>query len=163
MREHQRRYHVREHQRRWTTCRGWMSLESGTVSGQQEAEGRPTQRAAQKWTTTQRAAQSGQQEAAEGPTQETHRQDCCNGKRYTPQQSPLRYSGMCGVLESAFTRYSFTSKLLCTSESSFSCPSPSALPTLLQYKCTPIAQYKISPQPRFCMPYTNIIGTGNLL
>jgi len=51
-----------------------MSQESGTESGQQEAAGRPTQRAAQKRTTTQRAAQSGQQEAAEGPTQETHRQ-----------------------------------------------------------------------------------------
>ena len=56
-----------------TTCRGWMSLETGTESGQQEAAGRPTQRAAQKRTTTQRAAQSGQQEAAEGPTQQTHR------------------------------------------------------------------------------------------
>ena len=50
-----------------------MSQESGTESGQLEAAGRPTQRAAQKRTTTQRAAQSGQLEAAEGPTQETHR------------------------------------------------------------------------------------------
>ena len=45
----------------------------------------------------------------------------------------------------AITRYSFTSNLLCTSESSLSCPSPSALPTLLQYHCTTIAQYTISP------------------
>jgi len=54
----------------------------------------------------------------------------------------------------AVTRYSFTSKLLCTSESSLSCPSPSALLTLLQYYSTTIAQYTISPQPPFCMPYT---------
>ena len=54
----------------------------------------------------------------------------------------------------AFTRYSFTSKLLCTSESSLSCPSPSALPTLLQYYCTTIAQYMTPPPPPFCMPYT---------
>jgi len=60
-----------------------MSQESGTESDQQEAAGRPTQRAAQKRTTTQRAAQSGQQEAAEGPTQETHRQG-----------EPLRFIGL---------------------------------------------------------------------
>ena len=54
----------------------------------------------------------------------------------------------------AFTRYGFTLKLLCTSESSFFCPSPSALPALLHYYCTTIAQYMTPPQPPFCMPYT---------
>ena len=45
----------------------------------------------------------------------------------------------------AFTRYSFTSKLLCKSESSFHWPSPSALPTLVQDYCTTIGQYTTPP------------------
>ena len=45
-------------------------------------------------------------------------------------------------------------KALCTFESSLSCPSPSALPTVMQYYCTTIAQYMIPPQPPLCMPYT---------
>ena len=43
------------------------------------------------------------------------------------------------------TRYLFTSKLLCTSKSSLSCPFPSALPTLVQYYCTTIGQYTTPP------------------
>ena len=54
----------------------------------------------------------------------------------------------------AFKRHSFASKLLCTSESSLSCPFPSALPTLLQYYWTTIARYTTFPQPAFCTPYT---------
>jgi len=44
-----------------------------------------------------------------------------------------------------FTRYFVTSKLYCGSPSSFCCPPPSAKPTLLQYYCTPIAQYTPPP------------------
>jgi len=40
----------------------------------------------------------------------------------------------------AFTRYSFTLRLLCTNQSSFFCPLPLALPTLLQCYCMAIAQ-----------------------
>ena len=40
----------------------------------------------------------------------------------------------------AFTKYSFTLRLLCTNQSSFSCPLPPAFPTLVQYYCTAIAQ-----------------------
>ena len=41
----------------------------------------------------------------------------------------------------AFTRYSFTSRLLCTNQASFHSPRPPALPTLLQYYCTILGQY----------------------
>jgi len=54
----------------------------------------------------------------------------------------------------AFTIYSLTSTRLCTSESSFSCPSPSALPTRVQCYCNTIAQCTIPLQPPLCMPYT---------
>ena len=47
----------------------------------------------------------------------------------------------------AFTRQCFTSKLLCTNQSSFNCPLPPALPALLQYVCTSIAQYMTPPPP----------------
>jgi len=40
----------------------------------------------------------------------------------------------------AFARHSFTLRLLCTNQSSFSCPLSPALPTRLQYDCTSIAQ-----------------------
>jgi len=45
----------------------------------------------------------------------------------------------------AFTRYCFTSRLLCTIQSSVCCPLPPVLPALLQYYCTPIAQYTPPP------------------
>jgi len=39
----------------------------------------------------------------------------------------------------------FTSRMLCKNQPSFHSPSPSALPTLLQYYCTAIAQYTTPP------------------
>jgi len=46
----------------------------------------------------------------------------------------------------AFTRYCFTSWLLCTNQPSLYCPPlPPALPTPLQYYCTSIAQYTTPP------------------
>jgi len=41
----------------------------------------------------------------------------------------------------AFTRYSFTSRLLRTNQPSFDSPRPPALPTLVQYYCTILGQY----------------------
>jgi len=49
-----------------------------------------------------------------------------------------RLSGAAGTL--AFTRYSFTLRLLCMDQSSFYCLTPPAWPTLLQYYCMAIAQ-----------------------
>jgi len=47
-----------------------------------------------------------------------------------------------------YTRYCFTSKLLCTNQSlSFYCPLPPALPALLQCYSTSIAQYTTPPRP----------------
>ena len=43
----------------------------------------------------------------------------------------------------AFTRYPFTSGLLCANQLSFYPPRPPAWPTLVQYYCTIITQYKI--------------------
>ena len=70
----------------------------------------------------------------------------------------------------AFTRDWFTSKLYCGNISSFYCPPPTsfivgiyhpfialpppATPTLLQYYCTPIAQYTPRHRPSLCIPYT---------
>ena len=62
-----------------------------------------------------------------------------------------------------FTRYSFTSKLLCTSESSLSCPSPSALPTCLQHYCTAIAQFTTPPNHPFACHTPYKTGIGNIL
>jgi len=45
----------------------------------------------------------------------------------------------CMSADFSFTRYSFTSRCLCTNQSSFHCPLPPALPALLQYNCTSIA------------------------
>jgi len=56
--------------------------------------------------------------------------------------------------ELAFTRYSFTSKRLCTNPSSFYRLPPRAMPTLLQYDCATIAQYMTPIRPPLCMPYT---------
>jgi len=47
----------------------------------------------------------------------------------------------------AFTRYCYTSMLLCTIQSSVHWPLPPALPALLQYRCTSIAQYTTPSQP----------------
>ena len=45
----------------------------------------------------------------------------------------------------ACTRYSFTSRILCTNQSSLHSPRPPALPTLLQYDCMTVAQYTTLP------------------
>jgi len=47
----------------------------------------------------------------------------------------------------AFTRYSFTSRLLCTNLTSLDPIRPSALATLLQYYCTTIGQYSTPSRP----------------
>ena len=55
----------------------------------------------------------------------------------------------------AFTRYSFTSRFLCTNQSSLYPPPPLALPTPLQYYCTDIAQNTtLPPTPVLFKPYT---------
>jgi len=45
----------------------------------------------------------------------------------------------------AFTRYSFTSSRLCTSQSSFHSSRPPALPTLLQYYCRLLGNIRPPP------------------
>jgi len=50
-------------------------------------------------------------------------------------------------LDLAFTRYSFTLRLLCTNQSSLYCLPPLALPTIVQYYCTYIAQHTTPPRP----------------
>jgi len=47
----------------------------------------------------------------------------------------------------AFTRYSFTLRFLCTNQSSLYCLPPLALPTIVQYYCTCIAQHTTPPRP----------------
>ena len=59
-----------------------------------------------------------------------------------------------GMLALAFTRYCFTSRLMCMNRSSFIAPPPSALPALLHYYCTTIAQFTNHHRPPVCMPYT---------
>ena len=54
----------------------------------------------------------------------------------------------------AFTRYYVTSKLVCTSPSSFDYPRPPTMPTLLQCYCNPIAKHTTLPRPSLCVPYT---------
>jgi len=64
--------------------------------------------------------------------------------------------------ELAFTRYSFSSKLLCTGEPSLSCPSLSALPTLLQYYCATFAVNPSMPPPTLplCAIHHTILVMG---
>ena len=59
----------------------------------------------------------------------------------------------------AFTRDSFTPRLLCTNKSFFSPPTPPTLPTLLQYYCTTIAQYTTSPPTplRYAIHHTILV------
>jgi len=54
----------------------------------------------------------------------------------------------------AFTRYSFTTRLLCTNQSSFYRPRPPAFPTRLQYDRTHIAQYTPPPTPLLRLLFT---------
>jgi len=49
------------------------------------------------------------------------------------------------------TRYYFTSRLVCTNQSSFYCPLPPVLSALLQYYCTSIAQYTTLPPDPPCV------------
>ena len=74
-----------------------------------------------------------------------------------PAEIPL-YPGASGVFyESphilAFTRYCFTSRRVCTSQSSVHSSGPTILTTLLQYYCTAIEQYTTPPRPHFGTPY----------
>jgi len=58
----------------------------------------------------------------------------------------------------AFTRYCFTLRLLCINQASSHCPLPPALPALLQYYCTSIAQYTMHPRPLvYVMHYTILV------
>jgi len=50
------------------------------------------------------------------------------------------------LLNVAFTRDSFTSRLLCTNQPSFYSSRPPAWPTLVQYYCTSMTRYK-TPLP----------------
>ena len=64
----------------------------------------------------------------------------------------------------AFTRYSFTSRLLCTNQPSFHSPRPPALPTLMQYYCATIGQYMTPPSNIpfvYHAPYN--IGHNNIM
>jgi len=54
----------------------------------------------------------------------------------------------------AFTRYCFTSRRMCTNQSSLHCPLSPVLPALLQYYCATIAQYTTSFRPLFCACHT---------
>jgi len=63
--------------------------------------------------------------------------------RYQVRANPLLRDR---VRPLAFTRYSFTSRLLCTNQPSFHSPRPPALSTLVQHYCTIIGQYT-SPLP----------------
>jgi len=63
--------------------------------------------------------------------------------RYIQGSSPSARKATLGL---AFTRYSFTSRLLCTNQLSFHAPRSAALPTLVQYYCTMIGRYK-TPLP----------------
>ena len=71
------------------------------------------------------------------------------------------YSERCHGL--ACTRDFFTSNRLCTNQSSFHSSRPPALPTLLQYYCTTIGNYK-TPLDLPCVchaPYN--IGNNNIV
>ena len=62
------------------------------------------------------------------------------------------------TLELAFTRYLFTSRLVCRNQPSFHPPRPPALPTLVQYYCTIIGQYTTPlPTPRVCAIHHTIL------
>jgi len=54
----------------------------------------------------------------------------------------------------AFTRYCFTSRLLCTNQSSLYRALSPAPPALLQYYCTSICAITTPPRPPFCMAYS---------
>jgi len=62
----------------------------------------------------------------------------------------------------SFTRYSFTSRLLCTNQPSVHSPRPPALLTLVQYYCTAIGQNTTpySDLPFVCHAPYNIGGGG---
>jgi len=61
------------------------------------------------------------------------------------REDSFTHSGL-GLYKIVFTRYSFTSWLLCMNQPSLCSPLPPALPTLLQYSCTTIAQSTTPPR-----------------
>jgi len=74
---------------------------------------------------------------------------------------PIQHLGTPAACALAFTRYLFTSRLLCTNQPSFHSPCPPALPTLVQYYCTTIGQYT-TPRPtsRLCaIHHTRLVIT----
>ena len=54
----------------------------------------------------------------------------------------------------AFTRYSFTLRLLCTNQPFFHSTRPLALPTLVQYYSTTVGQYMTPLRHPVCISYT---------
>ena len=64
----------------------------------------------------------------------------------------------------AFTRYSFTIRLLCTNQSSMHCLPPLALPMIVHLYCTSIAQYTTPHDPplAYAIHYT-IYNIGNAI
>ena len=54
----------------------------------------------------------------------------------------------------AFTRYAFTSRLLCRNQPSLYCLLPPASPTRLQYYCNTNVQYSTPFRPPICTLYT---------
>jgi len=93
----------------------------------------------------------------------------CLTKAHNPTNKKVRLvpRGRCRRARSgelAFTRYSFTSSRLCTNQSAFHSSGPSALPTLLQYYCMPIAQYTTpSPDLPFVCHTPYNIGNNNIV
>jgi len=85
-------------------------------------------------------------------------------RAWSPTNRNLSTSAVaCGTHQTlAFTRYCFTSRILCTNPSSYYCPPLLAsLSTLLQYYCTTFAQYTTPPDPP-CVcdtPYTILVIT----
>jgi len=74
--------------------------------------------------------------------------------------SPIRLRGW----DLAFTRYSFTSRFLCTNQPFFHSPRQPALPTLVQYYCTTIGQYTTPPSDLSFLCHTPYnIGNTNIV
>jgi len=64
----------------------------------------------------------------------------------------------------AFTRYCFTSRLMCTNQPSLHPPRPPALPTLVQNLCTNSGQYMtLLPSSRVYAIHHTIIGNNNIV
>ena len=68
-----------------------------------------------------------------------------------PQRQPPVPEGGAGL---AFTRHSFTSRLLCTNLPSFHSPRPPALPTLCKTIARRLSSIRPTLRPPVCIPYT---------